>query len=150
MSLMTKFKTTPELLDGRRDLHLIVDMLWKHGPFTRSQVYRKLSDLLGSSDVVHISDMSIEQIKEGITKLQTELAEVGLLVCAECRFCVPTETTGLLRCTKSGSFFESLSEGEEIAPCGACVKKENKNEKKQKHEHRQEKTTHFSREPGRA
>ena len=55
MSLLTKFKTTPDLLAGRKALHLIVDLLWKHGPFTRTQVYRKIADMLGSSDLVHIS-----------------------------------------------------------------------------------------------
>jgi hypothetical protein len=54
MSLLTKFKTTPELLAGRKDLHLIVDLLWQRGPFTRTQVYRKISDMLGSGELVHI------------------------------------------------------------------------------------------------
>lgn len=123
MSLLTKFKTTPELLAGRKDLHLIVDLLWQRGPFTRTQVYRKISDMLGVSELVHISDLKLSQIRRLIYDLQRELQDIGILRCADCIFSCGDPVSGLFRCSKWGSFFEKGAV--DIVPCEDFRSKKN-------------------------
>ncbi len=115
MSLLTKFRTTPDLLAGRKALHQIVDLLWQRGPFTRTQVYRKISDMLGSGELVHISDLKLSQIRKLVDGLQNELRSIGILRCEDCSYSFKDPVSGLLCCSKWGSFFQKGTV--DIVPC---------------------------------
>ena len=94
MSSKTNFHTTEDLLVERKRLHELVDFFWQKLPYTRDEIYDKMSDLLGVEDA-HISDMTTEQIQKIAAAFQKELEAAAPCYC--CLYRLPT-SYGIMRC----------------------------------------------------
>lgn len=60
-----------ELREWKKKAHAAFDPLWKVGPFSRSQAYRLLQELLSmTEDEAHIGNMGIEDCKSLVNKIE--------------------------------------------------------------------------------
>jgi len=82
VSLKSNFHTTEDLLIERARLHGLVDFFWQHLPYTRDDVYQRISTILHTEDA-HISDLNTEQIKQIAQRFQEYLAD--LAPCMSCK-----------------------------------------------------------------
>ena len=112
MSQKTNFRTTPHLLFEREALHGLVDTLWQDGVLNRNGVYQIMAETLGK-DSVHISDMTTEEMKQIVQKMQPMVAKHLNRICHCCKHGYPS-TLGLYVCECTGKF--SLTNKE---PCNA-------------------------------
>lgn len=118
LSLKTRFKVTDELLQERRQLHELVDLLWKCGHRTRSEVYAIIADTLGSKDVIHISDMDTSMMSRVATRFQQLLETDGITACSQCKYAGVRTNIGLIRCKLTGKPFCSTFNLEvPLSPC---------------------------------
>lgn len=103
MSEATKFHVTEALLVERAELHRLVDYFWKVLPHTRDEVYKEIAASL-YGEIVHISDMTTEQIKEVATAFHEKLWPY-----APCKDCAHSHLTeyGVFRCySGKGPYWE--------------------------------------------
>ena len=84
MTLKTKFLSTEHLLFEREALHGLVDTLWKDHILTRDAVYAIMSETLGKPDV-HISDMTSEEMRLIVEKMQPMVAKHLNRICHCCK-----------------------------------------------------------------
>lgn len=122
MSILTNFKVTEELLLERRQLHDLVDLQWQCGHRTRSEVYAIIAEVLGSSDVVHISDMSTPMISTVARKFQQLLEDEDIAACSRCKHAGSVTNIGLIRCKLTGKPFCSTLDKE--VPLSQCINQE--------------------------
>lgn len=120
MTIKTRFKTTPALLSERGALHVLVDMLWKNGEYTRSEVYSLLSRILQQDNPVHISDLDHSEMLKVSLRIQRMLEQDGIAPCRQCKFCGAECTTlGMRICALTGRPFCYRYQNSELmlAPC---------------------------------
>ena len=120
MTIKTRFKTTAELLSERRALHVLVDMLWKNGDYTREEVYRLLSRILQQTQGVHISDLDHSEMLRVSLTIQRMLEQDGIAACRLCTHCGTERTTlGMWVCQETGKPFCYRYQNSELmlAPC---------------------------------
>lgn len=121
MTIKTRFKTTAELLSERSALHVLVDMLWKNGDYTREEVYRLLSRILQQTQGVHISDLDHSEMLRVSLSIQRMLEQDGIAACRLCTHCGTERTTlGMWVCQETGKPFCYRYQNSELmlAPCG--------------------------------
>lgn len=106
MTIKTRFKTTAELLSERRALHVLVDMLWKNGDYTREEVYSLLSRILQQPQGVHISDLDHSEMLKVSLRIQRMLELDGIAACRTCLHHGTERTTlGMWVCQETGKPF---------------------------------------------
>ena len=117
MSLQSSFHTTDELLIERAQLHELVDFFWKYLPYTRDEIYQKMSTLLCIKDA-HISDMSTEQIVQIAKAFHQELHQQA--PCVQCKYQRAT-SYGIMMCNHpdmEGAFWKKKENAYvERCPC---------------------------------
>ena len=89
-----------------------MDTLWQDGVLNRNGVYHIMAETLGK-DSVHISDMTTEEMKQIVQKMQPMVAKHLNRICHCCKHGYPS-TLGLYVCECTGKF--SLTNKE---PCNA-------------------------------
>ena len=119
MSIATKFKSTETLLFERQELHSLVDFFWKYWDYTRDQVYEMIRQALKSDTVVHISDMTEEQIKTVAKAFQRVLGKRNLARCRNCEHCVSETRYGMLVCDRLGNkkHYWNTNDAHLLEPC---------------------------------
>lgn len=110
MSQKTNFQATEHLAFEREALHGLVDTLWKTGYVSRDVVYQMMADALGSKEIVHISDMSSDDMRKVVKKIQPVVARHLGRICHCCKHGYES-TLGLYTCGITGRF--SLTNEEE-------------------------------------
>ena len=110
MSQKTNFQATENLAFEREALHGLVDTLWKTGYVSRDVLYQMMADALGSKEIVHISDMSTEDMENVVRKIQPIVARHLGRICHCCKHGYKS-ALGLYRCGITGNF--SLTNEEE-------------------------------------
>ena len=95
MSLRTAFHTTESLLLERKQLHYLIDFFWQRLPYTRAEVYARISSLLHMTEA-HVSDLNTGQIRKVAASFQKDLEDVA--PCQSCKFRHKTDY-GINRCT---------------------------------------------------
>lgn len=120
MTIKTRFKTTAELLSERCALHVLVDMLWKNGDYTREDVYELLSRILQQPQGVHISDLDHSEMLKVSLRIQRMLEQDGIAACRTCLHHGTERTTlGMWVCQETGKPFCYRYKNSELmlAPC---------------------------------
>lgn len=120
MSIATKFKSTETLLFEREELHKLVDFFWKHWDYTRDQVYDMIRRALHSEEIVHISDMSEEQIRTVARTFQRILSRRHLAPCRNCEHCLRETQYGMFVCEKAGDdkyYWNTHNAQQLLEPC---------------------------------
>lgn len=105
MTVKTKFKTSGTLLYNRCELHKLVDLFWKNGEYTRTEIYEILSHGLGSASTLHISDLEDHQLKSAADIFMQLLETNDIAACRKCTHAKGYLGPGIPVCTLTGKPF---------------------------------------------